>query len=472
MPAARRPWGMAVLALLVLGPFFFGSYGLATWAASQRAHVGVVVFDWERHIPLLPWTIIPYWSIDVLYGLSLFVCRSRAELWTHVRRLLTVQAVAVTCFLLVPLRFSFERPALDGVPGALFAVLTGFDKPFNQAPSLHIALLVVLWAFYARRWPCWARWPLHGWFALIGVSVLTTWQHHFVDVPTGALLGFASLWAWPDAGPSPLACRIGGSPDVAGTSVSDRHAEDVARGGLRPETVISTDLGYSAPPGLRLVRCPRRRRLARRYALGAAALAGLACFGGAALWLLWPAVSLGMVALAYAATGERLFQKGVDGRLSLAAVGLLLPYLLAARLNTRLWPGDGRPHAPLCDGVSVGRLPATAGGFGTVVDLCAELPGPVGPGGGYVAVPMLDLVPPPPLRLREAARAVEAARRHGTVLVCCALGYSRSAAVAATWLLATGRAADVEAAVAQVARARPHLVLDAAARASIAAATA
>lgn len=428
-PAARRPWGPAVLALLVLGPFFFGSYGLATWVASQRAHVGVVVFDWERYIPLLPWTIIPYWSIDVLYGLSLFLCRSRAELWTHVRRLLTVQAVAVACFLLAPLRFSFERPALDGAPGVLFAVLAGFDKPFNQAPSLHIALLVVLWAFYARRWPRWARWPLHGWFALIGVSVLTTWQHHFVDVPTGALLGFASLWAWPDAGSSPLA-------------------------------------------GLRLTRCPWRRQLAGRYGLGAAALAALACFGGASLWLLWPAVSLGMVALAYAAVGEDLFQKGGDGRLSLAAVGLLLPYLLGARVNTRLWPGDGRPHAPLCDGVSVGRLPATAAGFCAVVDLCAELPGPAEPGGAYVSVPMLDLVPPPPMRLREAAHAVEAARRHGTVLVCCALGYSRSAAVAATWLLATGRVADVEAAVAQVAEARPHLVLDAAAQSSIAAAAA
>ena len=427
-PAVGRPWGPALLALLVLGPFFFGSYGLATWVASQWAHVGVVVFGWERHIPLLPWTIIPYWSIDLLYGVSLFLCSTRTELWTHVRRLLTVQAVAVTCFLLVPLRFSFERPVLDGVPGVLFAVLAGFDKPFNQVPSLHIALLVVLWAFYDRHSPRWARWPLHGWFALIGVSVLTTWQHHFVDVPTGALLGFASLWAWPDSGPSPLA-------------------------------------------GLRLARCPRRRRLAWRYGLGAVLAAALALgIGGAGLWLLWPAVSLGIIALAYAAVGPALFQKGEDGRLSLAATWLLAPYLLGARINTRLWPGDGRPHAPLCDGVSVGRLPGTAAGFGALVDLCAELPGPAVPGGAYAAVPMMDLVPPPPARLRDAACAVEAARRHGTVLVCCALGYSRSAAVAATWLLMTGRAADVEAAVAQVARARPNLVLDAAARASIAAA--
>ena len=34
-----------------------------------------------------------------------------------------------------------------------------------------------------------AQWPLHIWFALVGVSVLTTYQHHFFDIPTGALLG-------------------------------------------------------------------------------------------------------------------------------------------------------------------------------------------------------------------------------------------------------------------------------------------
>lgn len=426
--APTRPWGQAALALLLLGPFFFGSYGLATWVASQRAHVGFIVFDWERHIPLLPWTIIPYWSIDVLYAISVFLCASRAELWTHVRRLVTVQAVAVTCFLLVPLRFSVPRPPLDGLPGALFTVLAGFDKPFNQAPSLHIALLVVLWTFYARHTPRQLRWPLHAWFALIGLSVLTTWQHHFIDVPTGALLGFAALWLWPDAGPSPLAA-------------------------------------------LHRARCPRRRTLASRYALGAALLTASAFwFGGGALWLLWPGVSLAMVALAYAVIGPSLFQKGADGRLSLAAAWLLAPYLLAASINTRLWPGDGRAHAPLCDGVSIGRLPTRPAGFDAIVDLCAELPGPHLRPVSYTVVLMLDLAPPEPASLLDAARLVERARPYGTELVCCALGYSRSAAVAATWLLLTGRAADVDSAVTRVAQARPHLVLDAAARSRIAAA--
>jgi membrane-associated phospholipid phosphatase len=46
-----------------------------------------------------------------------------------------------------------------------------------------------------KRW----RWLVHIWAFLIGVSVLTAYQHHFVDVPTGALLGVACLRIWPDA---------------------------------------------------------------------------------------------------------------------------------------------------------------------------------------------------------------------------------------------------------------------------------
>jgi hypothetical protein len=166
----RRPWGRALLWLALLGPFFLLSYGAATWLATQRAVVPALVFAWESATPLWPWTIVPYWSIDILYGISLALCAARAELDTHAKRLLTAQVVAVTCFILAPLRFTFERPPLDGVFGALFALLGEFDKPFNQAPSLHIALLVILWMLYARHVPRWSLPLVHAWFVLIGLA--------------------------------------------------------------------------------------------------------------------------------------------------------------------------------------------------------------------------------------------------------------------------------------------------------------
>jgi len=157
-----------------------------------------IVFAWERRIPFLAWSIVPYWSIDVFYGLSVFVCKTRVELDLLVRRLLTAQIIAVTCFLLFPLRFAFSRPVTHGIPHVLFRALAAVDRPFNQAPSLHIALLVILWRLYGKHVSGVARTLLHSWFALIGISVLTTYQHHVFDVPTGALLGLFSVWLWPD----------------------------------------------------------------------------------------------------------------------------------------------------------------------------------------------------------------------------------------------------------------------------------
>jgi membrane-associated phospholipid phosphatase len=198
-PAEPRPWRRSLAWLAFLGPFFFLTYGFANWAATRRLDVPSLAFGWESDIPFWAWTILPYWSIDLLYGLSLFACATRRELDAHARRLLTAQVIAIACFLLVPLRFSFERPAAAGVAGLLFDALAGFDQPFNQLPSLHIALAAILWALYARKLHGVARRAMEAWFLLICGSVLTTYQHHFIDIPTGLLLGALCIWAWPFA---------------------------------------------------------------------------------------------------------------------------------------------------------------------------------------------------------------------------------------------------------------------------------
>lgn len=411
-----RPWPRALLWLAGLGPLFFLSYGAANWLASRRAGVGSLVFDWEHAIPFWPWTIVPYWSIDLLYALSLFVCTTRRELDAHGRRLLTAQLVSVAGFLLVPLRFTFERPPVDGLPGALYALLGSFDLPYNQAPSLHVSLLVILWVRYgahvALRW----RWLLHLWFALIGVSVLSTWQHHFIDVPTGLWVGLFAIALFPTDGTLPALSR----PDA------------------------------------------RRIALAARYGLGAAACAALGAWAGGLGWLLlWPAGALALVALIYLAGDPRLFRKGHDGRMNPAMLALFGPYLFGAWLNARLWTLVHPEPSEIAPGVWLGRAPRRRererAGYDALLDLAAELPIDRR-GVASRAVPMLDLLVPEPAQLDAAVRALDGLRggRHAT-LVYCALGYSRSALVAAGWLLANGRAASPEDAIAQIRRVRPRV---------------
>ena len=412
-------WKRGVLWLLLLGPLFFASYGFANWFSGQRDDVGSLVFAWEPQIPLWPWSIVPYWSIDLLYGLSFLLPACRREMDRHALRLLAAQVICVACFLLWPLRFTFERPALDGTFGLMFDVLMGFDKPFNQAPSLHITLLVIIWAMFANhtRGLFW-RGLLHGWMALIGISVLTTWQHHFIDVPTGLLAGFLCLWLLPLQGDTPL-------------------------------------------KQIRLASDPRRWRLALRYGLGATLSAVLAVrLGGAWLWLFWPAVALALVALNYLLFGASGFQKQANGRLSPAATALLAPYLLGAWINSRLWTLRQPAPSQVVEGIDLGRLPATGDldGFTALVDLCAELPLLHTPQ-HYCSLPSLDLVAPEALTCQRAAEAIERLRQKGPLLVCCALGYSRSATAVAAWLLHSGRCQSVESAVALIRQARPQIVL-------------
>lgn len=201
--------------------------------------------------------------------------------------------------------------------------------------------------------------------------------------------------------------------------------------------------------------------MAALYLLGAAVLlVPVVLLRGAALWLLWPVASLLLVALAYAGLGTAVFQKRADGRLTMAARWLLAPYLGAAWINSRLWTRRAPQPVPVLDGVWLGRIPngALPPPLGGVVDACAELSCRA-QGAAYASVPMLDLVVPAPEQLREAAEAIERLHAHGPLLVCCALGYSRSAASVATWLLRSGRAADADAAVAIVRAARPGIVL-------------
>jgi protein-tyrosine phosphatase len=414
-------WTRAVVWLVLLAPFFFASYGFATWLTAQRDDVGTFVFAWETHMPFWAWTIIPYWSIDLLYGFSLLACLTRRELDTHALRLFSAQLIAVSCFLLWPLRFTFERPELDGLFGWLFAVLAGFDKPFNQAPSLHIALLVVLWVCYDRYlrnfhqgW----RWLLHGWFALIGISVLTTWQHHFIDLPTGALAGWFCVWLWPDWGRSPL---------------------------------LSAKLTHDR----------QRLKLGGYYGLGGALCLALAwLLGGGWLWLCWPAVSLWLVAFNYWLLGAEGFQKRPDGSLSPAARWLFAPYLVSAWINSRLWTRSQPDPREVVDNVWLGRIPSRnqLQPFAAVVDMSAELP--LDPGTrGYQTVQVLDLTVPGAEQCLLAAEAIERLRQRGPLLVCCALGYSRSATAMAAWLLHSGRAESVDKAVAMIRAAAPRIVL-------------
>lgn len=376
-----------LLWMAFLGSVFFLTYNFANATAAARTHVPSLAFEWERHIPFLAWTIFPYWSSDLLYGLSLLLARSKEELDTHARRLLAVQLISVACFIAFPMRVAYAQPTVDGAAGWLFAQLRSFDQPFNQAPSLHVSLAVILWDFYKRRLPQWTG----AWFVLIALSAWTTYQHQFIDLPTGAWLGVLILAAMPDKG--------------------ERHG-----------------------------------KLAAAYIAGAVLLTTIAFLIQGWAWiLLVGAFPVSLVGAAYW-SGDA----SVLGKKNGAMPFWMWPVEFGARCNAFLWTRNTPPETEIRDGVWLGRARRIGEQheFASIIDLTAELST-----NAETVIPVLDLTPPTNTDFTRAAESIEAACK--PVLVCCALGVSRSAAAVAAWLIATGRAPTAAAAIAEIQQKRP-----------------
>ncbi len=74
-------------------------------------------------------------------------------------------------------------------------------------------------------------------------------------------------------------------------------------------------------------------------------------------------------------------------------------------------------------------------------------------------MPILDMTPLTQAQCQMTAEIIEQYRLQGRLLVCCALGYSRSATAVIAWLLWTHRAKDVDDAIAKVRTCRRNIVI-------------
>ena len=442
----------SLLKLALVGILFYASYTLSNYYAASLAYVPEIAFAWERNIPFWEWTILPYWSLNLMYAAAFFLCQDTREQNRYVARLVSAQIVATTCFMLFPLHFGWPKPPTDGLWGVMFDSLVAFDLPYNQSPSLHIALSIIVGAFYWTRFSK-IRLPILLWQSLIALSVLTTYQHHFIDVPTGALLGWLVLWAIPQHGVSPFRRPFGTQGRLKTSEASFCEAKTNTVSFTRTSEASFREA--KTPPATR----SREIKIAMLYLAGAVLSALPSFFSGAWLWMLWVSVSLLVAAFAYLTGNAAVFQKQADGRLSAAATVLLLPYLAGVRLNMAYWLRGKAKTARVRDDVLIGCVSAISDDLPAVLDVCAEYPRPRYRG-AYRVLPLLDMVAPSENDLMQAASLLEALRRqHGKVLTCCALGYGRSAAVVLTWLLVYGGCRDLAQATAELKQARPQMVL-------------
>jgi protein-tyrosine phosphatase/membrane-associated phospholipid phosphatase len=424
-PARRALMLRAVATSVLLSLLFVIIYGGTNWFTSRRpdADVKTWYFAGElRLIPYVPLLIIPYMSIDGLFFLAPFLCRDEREMRLFARRIVFSILIAAAFFLFLPLKLQWpQRPRVDGWFGEFVerSCTAPFlmEYPHNLFPALHITLCLILSDIYARHTRGIVRALSYAWFALIAVSTILTWQHHLVDVGGGALLaGFAFyLFRAPER---------------------------------RREVVTNVRVGCC-------------------YAAAAAALVPLAATvwpGG--VFLLWPAAGLGMTAGAYFGIGPGVFRKA-DGRLPLSTRVVLAPVLIGQYLSLVYYSRRCRARDEVAPGLLVGRVltereaaSAVRDGVTAVLDLTAEFTeAPSFRKITYRNIPVLDLTAPTCNQLREAVAFLTREIAKGTVYLHCKIGFSRSAAVAGAYLLASRQAATVDEAISRLRRARPSIVI-------------
>ena len=84
----------SLLKLILVGILFYTSYGLSNHYAASLDYVPEIAFAWESNIPFWAWTIVPYWSLNLMYATAFFLCRDTHEQNRYVAHLVAAQLIA------------------------------------------------------------------------------------------------------------------------------------------------------------------------------------------------------------------------------------------------------------------------------------------------------------------------------------------------------------------------------------------
>jgi protein-tyrosine phosphatase len=252
---------------------------------------------------------------------------------------------------------------------------------------------------------------------VIGLSTLMTYRHHAVDVLGGAVLAILSFHLFHES-----AARLPVVPDFA---------------------------------------------IGSRY--GVAAVAALTLATITWPWgspLVWIGAALGIAAAGYFGLGPGIYRK-TGGKLPWSTRFVMAPLLVGQFLSLLYYRRQCRAWDEVVPGVWIGRKltrnearDAVSRGVVAVLDLTAEF-SEASPflAMTYRQIPILDLTTPLPDQLREAAQFIGEQSARGTVYVHCKIGYSRSAAAVAAYMLVNNMANTAEEAVDLLRRVRPSIVI-------------
>jgi protein phosphatase len=216
-------------------------------------------------------------------------------------------------------------------------------------------------------------------------------------------------------------------------------------------------------------------RVGLYYTAGAVLLLAIALLTKPLGWLLlWPTLSMLLVALGYFGLGPAVYGK-LEGKHPLWAQVLHWFTIRGHDISRRLYARQCAPWDQLAPGLWIGRQLVEAEaetlreeGITAVLDLTAEFPEPLAlMEMHYRSLPMLDLTAPDEQQMTTALNFIAREIEKGSVYVHCKIGYSRTAAIAGSYLIHSKLARAPDEAIAMLRAARPSIVIRPEARAAI-----
>lgn len=151
-----------------------------------------IQFGFEKHLPLVAWTIAIYFLIFPYLATPIFTVTKYADYLKVIHGYFFITIVSAIIFLVVPTTMPRPEISPSGWPRYFFDAIYYVDGPHNLFPSLHVSSVSFIG---------FVNWRFGGRFrvlstilaVLISLSTLTTKQHAVADVLGGLLLGWLAF---------------------------------------------------------------------------------------------------------------------------------------------------------------------------------------------------------------------------------------------------------------------------------------
>lgn len=346
-----------------------------------------------------------------MFVIGFLVTRNLYHLNQLSKRVIFAILLSIAGFLLFPLHLGFQKPVIEGFFKPLYDILTWGDLPYNQFPSLHISLGLLFWHVmhhYLQR-PIYKILNMLLFFA-IGLSTLTTYQHHVIDIPGGVLVGLLSLYFFPNH------------------TQENHYCDDQSK----------------------------LLKIGGSYAVLAIVLWFIAAYYGSWLWCFaYPALTFTLVAAAYCFKSHDFTQKQA-GFFPAITLFFLGPYLIIVKIVWYFYARNNKALVGVTERIYFGRRLSQAEfaslskyPTSVILDLAPEISTRITAKElQYTYVPLLDFVHPNHLWLLRVSKEIAAAvARQKVIYIQCTFGSFRSVIAVGAYLVSTGQSVERVAAI-------------------------